>query len=94
MKPCLFAAEVQEKGQEQPNDMGDLAENANEEVVDETPQDKQENLEEVTKDLKDIKNEQFDYYEENSKVEDNNEPVAFYSTICHEEGSSQDENII
>ena len=94
VKHHLFAAEVQEEGQEQPNDMEDSAENANEEVVNETPQDEQENLEEVTEDLKDIENEQFDYYEENSKVEDNDEPVSFYSTLCHEEGSSQDKNII
>ena len=36
VKPCLFAAEVQEEGQEQPNDMEDLVENINEEVVKKT----------------------------------------------------------
>ena len=94
MKPCLFAAEVQEEGQEQPNDMEDLAENANEEVVNVTPQDEQENLEEVTEDIEDVENKQFNYYEENSEIEDNVEPVAFYGAMCHEEGSSQDKNIV
>ena len=42
VKPHLFAAEVQEEGQEQPNDMKDSVENTNEEVVNETPQDEQE----------------------------------------------------
>ena len=74
--------------------MEDSVENANEEVVNETSQDEQENSEEVTKDLEDLENEQFNYYEENSEVEDNDEPVAFYSTMHHEEGSSQDENIV
>ena len=91
-KPCLFAAEVQEERQKQPNDMEDLAENANEEVVNETPQDEQENPEEVAEDLEDIENEQFNYYEENSKVEDDDEPVTFYGTMRHEEESSQDKN--
>ena len=94
MKHHLFAAEVQEEVQEQPNDVEDFAENINEEVVNETPQDEQENSEEVTEDLKDVKNKQFDYYEENSKVEDDNEPVTFYSAMRHKEGSSQDKNII
>ena len=85
---------MQEEGQEQPNDMEGLAENANEEVVNETPQDEQEDLEEVAEDLEDVKNEQFNYYEENSKVEDNDEPVTFYNTMYHEKESSQDENII
>ena len=94
VKPCLFAAEVQEERPEQPNDMEDLVENANEEVVNETPQDEQENLEEVTENLKDLQNQQFNYYEENSEVEDDDEPVTFYGTMRHEEGSSQDENIV
>ena len=93
-KNRLFAAEVQEEVQEQSNDVEDLAENVNEEVVNETPQDERENSEEVTEDLKDAENKQFDYYEENSEVEDDDEPVAFYSTMHHEEGSSQDENIV
>ena len=94
VKNRLFAAEVQEEVQEQSNDVEDLAENVNEEVVNETPQDERENSEEVTEDLKDAENKQFDYYEENSEVEDDDEPVAFYSTMHHEEGSSQDENIV
>ena len=52
---------MQEEGQEQPNYMEDLVENINEEVVNETPQDEQENLEEVAEDLEDVKNEQFNY---------------------------------
>ena len=94
MKPCLFAAEVQGEGQEQPNDMEDLVENINEEVVKKTTQDEQENLKEVTKDLEDVENKQFNYYEENSKIEDDDEQVAFYGAMCHEEESSQDENIV
>ena len=62
--------------------------------MNETPQDEQENSEEDIEDVEDVKNKQFDYYEENSKVEDNDEPVTFYGTMHHEEGSLQDENIV
>ena len=74
--------------------MEDSVENANEEVVNETPQDEQENLKEVVKNLENIENEQFDYYEENSEVDDNDEPIAFSSAMHYEKESSQNENIV
>ena len=94
VKPCIFAAKVQEEGQKQPNEMGDLVENINERVVNETPQDEQENPEVVVEDLENVKDEQFDYYEDNFKVEDDDELVAFYGAMYHDEESSQDKKVI
>ena len=48
----------------------------------------------VVEDLENVKDEQFDYYEDNFKVEDDDELVAFYGAMYHDEESSQDKKVI